>query len=72
VDHNELVRLDATEQASLVRRGEVSPLELVDAAIMRIDALIPRLNAVIHRFYDEARRQARGDLPPGPFLANPE
>jgi hypothetical protein len=30
--------LDATDQAALVRRGEVSPAELLDAAIERIEA----------------------------------
>ena len=30
---DELTRLDATAQADLIRRGELAPLELVDAAI---------------------------------------
>jgi len=34
---DELANLDATEQAELVRRRQVSPLELVDAAITRIE-----------------------------------
>jgi amidase len=44
---SELTNLDATEQAELVRRKEVSPLELVDAAITRIEKVNPQLNAVI-------------------------
>lgn len=51
--------LDAVAQAELVRRGEVTPSELVDAAIARIEALNPQLNAVIHRCFDEGRAQAR-------------
>ena len=47
--------LDATAQAELVARGDVSPVELVDAAIARIEALNPALNAVIHERYDRAR-----------------
>src|SRR5690242_6068728 len=38
--------LDATAMAELVRTKKVSPLELVDAAIARIEALDPKLNAV--------------------------
>jgi amidase len=55
----ELWRLDATAQAALVRRREVSPDELIDAALARIERLNPRINAVIALFPDVARRQAR-------------
>jgi amidase len=54
-----------------VRRGEASPLELVEAAIERITAVNPRLNAVIHTFFDEAREAAAGELPDGPFRGVP-
>src|SRR4051812_42235897 len=50
--------LDATAQAELVARGDASPVELVDAAIARIDALNPALNAVIHERYERARAEA--------------
>ena len=62
--------LDATEQAELVRRGEIAPLELVDAAIGRIEALNPRLDAVIRTRFDEARAAA-GAAPDGPFRGVP-
>jgi hypothetical protein len=39
--------LDATAQADLVRRREVEPAELIDAALARIEALNPRVNAVV-------------------------
>ena len=55
----ELANLDATEQAELVRRKEVSPLELVDAAITRIEKVNPQLNAVITPLFDKARAQAQ-------------
>jgi len=42
---------DALGLADLVRRGQVSPDELVEAAITLIDRLDPKLNAVIHRLY---------------------
>lgn len=68
----ELVRLDATGQAALVRDGVVSPLELVDAAIARIERLNPDLNAVITPLFEKAREQAvASDLPNGPFRGVP-
>jgi amidase len=63
--------LDATAQAELVRDGTATPRELVDAAIARIEALNPRLNAVIHERFDAARAEADGDLPEGPFRGVP-
>jgi amidase len=67
----ELARLDATAQAELVRAGEVAPVELVDAAIERIEALNGELNAVIHPLYEEGRAAAAGELPEGPFRGVP-
>jgi amidase len=67
----DLARLDATAQAELVRRGEASPAELVDAAIDRIEVANGELNAVIHKLYDEGRQAAAGELPDGPFKGVP-
>lgn len=64
--------LDATAQAALVRRGEATPAELVEAAIDRIERLDPPLNAVVTRMFDQARSAVRaGSLPPGPFTGVP-
>ena len=63
--------LDATAQADLVRRGEVSPKELAEAAIARIEAVNPQLDAVIRTRFDAARVEADGDLPDGPFRGVP-
>ncbi len=63
--------LDATSQADLVRRKEVKPLELVDAAIARIERLNPALNAVIATRFEQARDEARAPLPEGPFTGVP-
>jgi amidase len=63
--------LDATEQAALVRSGEVSPEELVEAAIARIEELNPRLDAVIRKRYDQARAAVAAGLPEGPFRGVP-
>src|SRR5256885_8490428 len=62
--------LDATAQADLVRRGEVSPKELVEAAIARIEAVNPQLDAVIRTRFDEAREEA-GRVAGGPFRGVP-
>src|SRR3954471_17602868 len=67
----DLTWLDATAQAELVRTGEASPKELVEAAIARIDAVNPELDAVIRTRFDEARAAAGGELPDGPFRGVP-
>lgn len=64
-------RLDATGQAELIRKGEVSPAELVGEAIARIEKLNPQLNAVIHELFDRAVTEASGTLPDGPFRGVP-
>src|SRR5688500_4807266 len=65
--------LDATAQAALVRDGEVTALELVDAAIDRIQRIDPELNAVVVPLFDDARRAAAdtASLPDGPFRGVP-
>ncbi|MDX1734590.1 MAG: amidase family protein [Halioglobus sp.] len=68
---DEFAHMDATAQAALVASGEVSPLELVDAAIARIERGNDALNAVIHTRFDRAREEAGGDLPEGPFRGVP-
>jgi len=65
------VELDATAQAELVRRREVKPIELVDAAIERIERLNPTINAVVTTMYDQARAAASGELPDAPFAGVP-
>ena len=67
-----LATLDGIAQAELIRKGEISPPELVDAAISRIQKLNPVLNAVITPLFDEARAAAASPtLPPGPFCGVP-
>ncbi|MDP6978784.1 MAG: amidase [Myxococcota bacterium] len=69
---NELARLDATAQAALVESGEATPLELVEAACARVEALNPQLNALIHPALERAVDTAkRSDLPAGPFRGVP-
>jgi amidase len=69
---DDLARLDATAQAELVRAGQLSPLDLVEAAIERVEKLNAELNAVIHPLFDKARAQAASpDLADGPFRGVP-
>jgi amidase len=63
--------LDACALAELVRTGSVSPAELVDDAIERIEKLNPELNAVIRPRFEQARREAAATLPDGPFRGVP-
>eukprot|EP00439_Symbiodinium_sp_Y106_P089750 s1_g2286.t1 len=71
-DSDPFVRLDGMAQADLVRRGEVTPLELVDAAISRIEKINPTINAVVHTRFDKARALATStDIPDGPFKGVP-
>ncbi len=64
--------LDATALAELVSEGEVTPAELVEDAISRIEALNPTLNAVICPLYEAARERAlSAELPEGPFRGVP-
>lgn len=67
----DLGTLDATAQAELVKRGEISPIELVDEAINRIEKLNSELNAVIHPLFDKARAAAAAQIPEGPFKGVP-
>lgn len=62
---------DAMGLAELVHRGEMTPAELVEEAIARIEEVNPKINAVIHPMYDIAREAARRPLPDGPFAGVP-
>ncbi|WP_337186875.1 amidase family protein [Phenylobacterium sp.] len=62
---------DGLGLAELVRSKRVSPAELAEAAIARIERHNPTLNAVVYKGYDDARRAAAGDLPEGPFRGVP-
>jgi amidase len=68
----QLADLDATAQAELVRRGQASPRELVEAAIARIERSNHELGAVNIPLYEQARKTADDpQLPDGPFRGVP-
>ena len=62
-DFTEYPDYDGLGLAALVRRGEVSASELLDAAIARTEALNGDLNAVVLKHYDEARAAIAAGLP---------
>jgi len=68
---DDLAFLDATAQAELVRKKEVKAIELVEAAIERIERLNPTLNAVVTPMYEQARAAATAELPDVPFAGVP-
>ena len=64
--------LDATAQSELVASGKVSPLEMVNAAIERVERYDSKLNALTYRWFEDARQlAASNDLPDGPFRGVP-
>src|SRR5262249_18908347 len=67
---DDLSLLAATAQAELARTGQVTAAELVTAAIERIEALNPELNAVVTPVFDRAIEAARA-VPAGPFAGVP-
>jgi amidase len=68
---DEYAEFDATGLAELVHGGEVSPAALADAALARIDALNPRLNAVVERADELARSASRRADSRAPFAGVP-
>lgn len=72
IDERDYLAHDAVGLAALVRAREVSPRELTEAAIRRIEARDGELNAVIHKLFDKALAAADSpDLPDGPFRGVP-
>jgi amidase len=64
--------IDATDQAALVAKGDVTPSELLEAAIERIEQSNPSLNAVVIEWFEHARSVAADPgLPDGPFRGVP-
>ena len=62
---------DAIGLAQLVRSGDASADELVEAAIAQVERLDSAINAVVYRDFDQARALAAGPLPDGPFTGVP-
>ncbi len=67
----EFDQLDGVALGKLVSSGAASAPELLQAALERAEARNPRVNAIVARYDDEARRRASGPLPPGPLSGVP-
>ena len=69
---DEILDRDGLAQAAIVKSREVAPIELVDAAIARIERINPKINAVIIPLFDKARALAKSSrIPEGPFRGVP-
>src|SRR5947209_17828509 len=67
----EYERYDGLGLAALVARREVTPEELLEAAIARVEARNPVVNAVTMKLYDYGRQAIAAGLPDGPFRGVP-
>lgn len=67
----EYSRYDGVGLAALVRRGEVSPEDLLDSALARLAAVNPEVNAVVATFADKAREARGRQDPASPFYGVP-
>ena len=70
MDLKQVLALDATEQALLIRTGDISARELVVSSIERIEALDTKLNAIIHYRFEQALKESEKPIP-GPFSGVP-
>ena len=68
---SEYSKYDGLGLAELVRRGEVSAVDLVDSAIDAIERLNPKINCVVQQLRDMALREIKSGLPFGPFRGVP-
>ena len=68
---SEFHRYDGVSLAQLVHQREVSPEDLLEAAIACVESRNPVVNAVVSRLYDEARAAIKAGLPAGPFTGVP-
>ena len=55
---DDLFDYDGVALGELVRKKEVKPTELLEVTIQRIEKINPKLNAVIHKMYDQSRETA--------------
>ena len=49
-------RHDAVALAGLIAKGEVSAKEVLETAIARAEAVNPKINAIVHKQYERARK----------------
>ena len=62
MNFSEYSNYDGLGLAELVKKKQVKPVELVEAAIERIERHNPQINAVVFKAYDDARARAKTKL----------
>jgi amidase len=62
--NNEFIQMTATEAVNRLRSKEISPLDLVEASIQRIEAVDTEVNALPIHCFEQAREQAKITLWP--------
>src|SRR5262245_6593001 len=67
----EYAEYDALGLGELIARKDVTPQEVLEAAVERIEALNRKINAVVQKMYDDARATLRSNLPSGPLAGVP-
>lgn len=67
----EYAQYDGLGLAELVRRREVSPVDLVETALAAIERLNPQVNCVVQQLRDDALAEIKAGLPYGPFRGVP-
>lgn len=70
---SELANYDALGLAELISKKQISPLELVDDVIRRVEQVNPKINAVLTKLFDveKARERAKQGIGDGPFAGVP-
>src|ERR1700738_36550 len=62
---------DAVSLAGLIAKRQVSPEEVLEAAIGRGEQVNPAINAIVHKQYEQARKAVAAGLPEGPLKGVP-
>ena len=70
ISYEDYVSTDAVGWAGRVRAGEITALELIDAAIARAESVNPKINAIAVKTYETARAAAKAGMT-GPLAGVP-
>jgi len=70
-DFKEYADYDALGLGELIAKKQVSPQDVLEAAIARIEAINPKVNAVVQKMYDDGRAALKANLPAGPLAGVP-
>lgn len=71
MDIQEYVKYDGIGLADLVKNKTISPIELLETAINAVERTNLKINAVVYKMYDEAKKSITDGLPVGPFSGVP-